>query len=135
MSGQFIPVKSENKNPEGAANLIRKLQLIQEALINKPSTTGGSEGQETPQREETEVEPLRPGRRRKGKKKRRNGLQEARNTLEESGETEFEKKIQQTFFLRSTERERLEKISEMEKEKKTKEENERENSYCHLSGT
>ena len=100
MSGQFIPVKSENKNPEGAANLIRKLQLIQEALINKPSTTGGSEGQETPQREETEVEPLRPGRRRKGKKKRRNGLQEARNTLEESGETEFEEKNSTNIFLK-----------------------------------
>ena len=79
-------MKSENKNPEGAANLIRKLQLIQQALIKKQNTEN-SEDQETQQREETEVEPPRPGRRRKGKKKRRNRLQDVRNTLEESGKT------------------------------------------------
>ena len=92
LSGQFIPVKSETKSPEGAANLIRKLQLIQQALINQPKTgTEKSQDQETQQREETEVEPPRAGRRRKGKKKkkRRNRVQEARNTLEESGETKF----------------------------------------------
>ncbi len=90
MSGQFIPVSSENENPEGAANLIRKLQLIQQALINHPSTET-SEDQGTQQREETELEPPRPGRRRKGKKKRRNRLQEVRNALEESGETQLVK--------------------------------------------
>ena len=91
LSGQFIPVKSETKSPEGAANLIRKLQLIQQALINQPKTgTEKSQDQETQQREETEVESPRAGRRRKGKKKRRrNRVQEARNALEESGETKF----------------------------------------------
>ena len=90
MSGQFIPVTSENKNPQGAVNLIRKLQLIQQALINKPNTEN-SEDQETQEREETGVASPEPGRRRKGKKKRRNRLQEARNTLEESGETQLVK--------------------------------------------
>ena len=96
MSGQFIPVTSENKNPQGAVNLIRKLQLIQQALINKPNTENSEdqetqETQETPEREETGVASPEPGRRRKGKKKRRNKLQEARNTLEESGETQLVK--------------------------------------------
>ena len=100
LSGQFIPVKSETNNPEGTANLIRKLQLIQQALINKPKTVS-SEDQETAEREreDTEVEPLRPGRRRKGKKRKRNRLQNARNTLEESGEIGFVKQIQQTFSI------------------------------------
>ena len=85
-------MKSESENPDGAANLIRKLQLIQQALIRQPKTGAeNSPDQETQQGEETEVEPPRPGRRRKGKKKRRKRLQEARNTLEESGETQFEK--------------------------------------------
>ena len=95
MSGQFIPVKSENKSPQDAVNLIRKLQLIQQALMKKQTNTENSEDQETQEtqetqlREETGVASPQPGRRRKGKKKRRNRLQEARNTLEESGETQF----------------------------------------------
>ena len=90
MSGQFIPVKSEDKKPQDAVNLIRKLQLIQQALIKKQNTEN-SEDQETQQREETGLASPQPGRRRKGKKKRRNRLQDARNTLEESGETQFVK--------------------------------------------
>ena len=78
-------MKSENKNPEGAANLIRKLQLIQQALINNPSTGRSEEDQDADQREEAVVEPLIPRKRRKGKKKRRNELKDARTVLEESG--------------------------------------------------